>query len=466
MGMETRFIGREKELETLERAFRSRGSALIPVYGRRRVGKSELILQFLKGKRGIYFLGKKAPPGLQIREFLEVAAAALHEPLLGSYHSESWKKAIEIVLGSWKWPGKLILVLDEFQWAAEASPELPSILQEFWDRSWHHQGNVLLILCGSYVGFMERKVLGRKSPLFGRRTVQMLVRPFGYQDAAKFHPAYSLVDRAKTYFLTGGIPLYLRYFQQDRSVEMNIVKNFLSEYAPLFREPDFLLREELREVAVYHAVLLAVASGAAEAKAVSHQTGIGDRALQYYLHQLVELGYLVRKYPLTGLPPASRSVRYILEDPMLRFWFRFVFPNTSLIFHLGPQRAMAERIRPDLEAHFGACFERLCREALPVLYAREAVAASFEIGEYWDKQVQIDVVGVRKDGWIDLGECQWGPVHTTRELVRELEAKIARFPNPLKASIGRRLFSRGAVPRGDIGGLPIKCHTLEDLYHH
>lgn len=457
------FIGREREKGALDAAFESPRSAFVPIYGRRRVGKSELILHWLRGKRGIYFLGKQAQAALQIREFLREAAAVLGEPLLATFPAEGWKAAIEAVLSRWK-GGKLILVFDELQWTVEASPELPSVLQELWDRRWQARNDVMLIVCGSYVGFMEREVLGKKSPLFGRRTAQIHLQPFGYGEAALFHPSYSIVDRAKTYFLCGGIPLYLRRFSADVSVEANIVSNLLDVLAPLYLEPDFLLREELREVESYYAVLLALASGARTAVEIARRTGIGDRSLQYYFKQLMELGYVRRRYPLTGVGvPAARHVRYELQDPLLRFWFRFVYPNTSFISQMGGARAMKDRIRPELDAYLGGCFERLCREALPVLYGREGITAAFEVGEYWDKAAQIDVVGVRDDGWTDIGECKWGSIGSWKGVQRELEAKVMAYPNARNATIQRRLFTRDPAPAA-VRSPSVRCHSLADLY--
>lgn len=458
------FIGRGQELAVLEAAWRSAGSGFIPVYGRRRVGKSELLLRFLRGKRGIYFLGKQAQAGLQIREFLREAATVLGEPLLATAPAEHWKPALDAVVARAGGRRKLVLVFDEFQWTAEASPELPAVLQECWDRQWKSRGNVLLILCGSFVGFMEREVLGRKSPLFGRRTAQILLKPFGYRDAARFHPSYSPADRARTYFVCGGVPLYLRAFSPARSVETNIAATLLDEYAPLFREPDFLLREELREVENYYAILLALSSGAAPSREISRRTGIGDRSLHYYLSQLVDLGYLTRRYPLTGRTPPQRHVRYALDDPLLRFWFRFVYPNTSFIRQMGAERALADLIRPELDAYWGGGFERLCREALPLLYEREGVAAAYQVGEYWDPSVQIDLVGLRQDGWTDLGECKWGAVRSASGLVEELERKVARYPNPRNATIGRRIFTRGRVRETAPRDRRVSWHSIEDLY--
>ena len=460
----TTFIGRVDELRVLNQACEGPGSALIPLYGRRRVGKSELILHFLEDRPGIYFLGKQAPAAMQVREFLTEAATALEEPLLASLATESWSEALDAVVSRWsRWkPGqKLVLALDEFQWIVAAAPELPSVLQEKWDRSWRHAGNVVLILCGSYIGFMEREVLGKKSPLFGRRTAQILLRPFGYREAAEFHPRYSRTDQARTYFLCGGVPLYLRRFSDSRSIEANLAAELLDEYAPLYREADFLLREELREVTLYYAVLSAMAAGHTTVHALARQAGQDPRGLSYYLQQLQELGYVERCYPLTGKPPSARSVRYDLADPLLRFWFRFIFPSTSSIRHMGPGRALRELIRPHLDSWCGQCFERLCREALPWLYLKEGVTAAFDVGQYWSKTTQIDVVGLRQDGWTDLGECKWGTVRSPKAVEQELEAKVRDFPNLRGATIGRRIFTRQAPPRPPAGA---RWHTLEDLY--
>jgi hypothetical protein len=461
--MEQEFIGRRDELRVLQEAFTGQGSAFIPIYGRRRVGKSELVLRFMAGKRGSYLAGKQAPARLHLRELLAEAATLLGEPLLADHPVEGWKDALSLIHKAWKGPGKLILALDEFQWIAQASPELPSVIQELWDRVWRRSGNVVLILCGSYVGFMERAVLGRQSPLFGRRTAQIHLKPFGYREAAQFHPGYSIVDKARVYFLCGGVPLYLRCFSPRNSVEANTARCLLDPHGPLFAEPDFLLREELRDVENYSAILVAIASGFVTNRQISAATGIGERSLHYYLEQLVQLGYLQRRYPLTGAKPAARHVRYEIGDPLLRFWFRFVFPSTSLILRAGPERALKDLIRPHLDSYFGRCFEHLCREALAELYVREGVGA-FEVGQYWDKTTQIDVVGLRRDGWTDLGECKWGEAGSLEGILVALRSKGERYPNPRNATIGYRLFVRRLRPASRRWSERPTIHTLEDLY--
>jgi len=457
------FIGRERQLQALSEAWEGERSGFIPIYGRRRVGKSELILHFLRGKQALYYLGKKAPGGLQIREFLQMASQVLGEPLLATYPASGWGDAIDAVLER-RPPGtKIALAFDEFQWIVEASPELPSLLQERWDRQWQHSGEVFLILCGSYVGFMEREVLGRQSPLFGRRTAQILLRPFDYREAALFHPRYSIVDRARTYFICGGIPYYLRAFSDRRSFEMNLTAELFDEHSALYHEPDFLLREELREVESYYAVLLAIAGGETTMQGIARASDIASGSLPYYLKQLNELGYVERRYPLTSGKKNPRQVRYELSDPLLRFWFRFVFSEQSQVRRLGPERAFRQLVEPRLDAYFGRCFERLCREALAWIYEREGVGAAFEVGEFWSKEAQIDLVGLRDDGWIDLGECKWGQVRSAAALEREIEEKVKHYPNERNATIGRRIFTREPRP-GGAAGSDVAWHDLEDLY--
>jgi len=458
------FIGRRKELSFLEDAFWSNQSAFIPVYGRRRVGKSELILKFLDHKPGIYFLGKMAPAALQIREFLREAARVLDEPLLSSLSTNNWSEVFAAITSKCKSKEKFVIALDEFQWMAGVSPELPSVLQEYWDRSWRKSGNIVLILCGSYIGFMEREVLGRKSPLFGRRTAQILLRPFSYIEAAEFHPRWSLTNRALVYFICGGIPLYLRFFNQTQSVDKNIEELVLNEFGPLFREPDFLLREELRDVGNYYAVLTAVAAGNVTNRAIAAQTGISERSLHYYIQQLSNLEYIGRRLPLTGKKPNRRQIRYTLQDPLLRFWFRFVFPNLSFVQQMGARRAMSDRIRSELDAYYGLCFERLCRQALPVIYDHEGVNAAFEVGEYWDKHVQIDVVGLRDDHWTDLGECKWGTFRSHKKLLENLEKKVRAYPNTRGATIGKRVFLRKKPSSKVTVTSDVVWYDLEDLY--
>lgn len=453
------FIGRSQELAVLERQRVAAGGAFVPVYGRRRIGKTELLRHFSSRYRGLFHVGKVAPAGLQLKEFLLEAARVFDEPLLAETNVESWKRALELVVGRWKGPGKLVLILDEFQWTAEASPELPSVLQELWDASWKRSGKVMLIVCGSYIGFMEREVLGEQSPLFGRRTAQIHLKPFSFAEARQFHPHASLEQQALTWFVCGGVAQYQASFDGRASFRQNVERTLLDEFAPLFREPEFLLREELRDVAPYHAVLMAIATGAHTPKDIAKGSGVAERNLHYTLEQLVSLGYVSRRYPVTGEKPKRTDVRFVLEDALLRFWFRFVFPHRSQLAQLDAHRAWERLVEPQLEAWAGGCFERLCREALPRLLEGEGVKASVEVGSFWSPRTEIDVIGVRADGVTEVGECKWGAI-SAAELSRQLEQKVLQYPNPKNHTLRRHAFVRtwrGKVPDG------VELHRLADL---
>jgi len=439
-----KFYGRQVELERLEEWHREPRLGFVPVYGRRRVGKSHLLLEFLKDKRGIYYLGKQAPAPVQLREFMATAAAALDRPSLAEMNPVDWRAALDHVLEQKPRGQKLVVVLDEFQWIVESDPVLPSHLQERIDRDWRARDDFLLIVCGSFVGFMEREVLGKKSPLFGRRTGQMELKPFTYRESAAFHPKWSASDQAKAYFLCGGIPLYHQMFRAEQTVAKNIERLCFDPYAPLYREPEFLLREELRGVQRYQGILMAIGLGASSNLEISRQSGVADRQLDYYLRQLCGLGYVERFEPLAARHTPGRTSkrsRYRISDALLAFWFRFVFPNTTYIQQAGARDAFRQVAGPQLAAHFGIRFERLCREALVDLYIEEGVHGPFRVGEYWDPAVQIDVMGIQEGERWDLGECKWGRC-SAGGLARELAGKLERFANPAKLTIQKRAFSQ------------------------
>lgn len=457
------FFGRAKELERLNVLFDSHQSEFVPIYGRRRVGKSELILKFIHNKPALYFLGKQALPELQIREFLQEAARVFKQPLLATADVKDWKSAFDLVeaqrAGSKKW----ILVLDEFQWMVESSPELPSILQDRLDRDWKKSKNMMLILCGSYMGFMEKEVLGEKSPLFGRRTAQIHLKPFSYKEAALFHSRWSLPDKAMAYMICGGIPLYLNFFKTGQSVYKNIENNFFDEFSPLFREPEFLLREELRELKTYYSLLMSLATKSLTSSELAQMIGVDDRKLYYYLQTLIDLGCVRRYFPITGQKPNPKMVRFIVSDPLLRFWFRFVYPHMAFISQRNPHESFLTLVKPHLESYLGSCFEILCQEALAELYCRDAVDHGFEIGQYWDKNVQIDIVGVRQNEGVDLGECKWGKMNSIKSVLAEIEQKKLRYPNVKGLSLQAHLFLQ-KKSKIKLATSDVLIHDLADIY--
>ncbi|HEX9295453.1 MAG TPA: ATP-binding protein [Polyangiaceae bacterium] len=455
-----RFIGRRGELIALQRHYAARASSFVPVYGRRRVGKTELLLRFISGKPAVYFSASQKLRGPQIADFMRSAATAPDRQALADAMPSSWEAALRLVIATAPKGKKLIVVLDEFQWLCESSPELPSVLQRLWDLEWQRANNVMLVLCGSFISFMEREVLGARSPLYGRRTADLKIEPFGYREAADFHPQWSRDEQARAYFVCGGIPAYLQRFDPHRSVIQNIAREFYEVDAFFQREPEFLLREELAEIKQAASVLEAIALGKRMQGDIARTVGLTTSALAPHLKNLVGLGYLERVAPLSPKPPPRTAVVYRVADPLLRFWFRFVEPNASVLRRMGPERATEQLVAPQWDAFCGEGFERLCREALPFIYDVEGVTAKFQVGEYWDRATQLDVVGLRADGWVDVGECKWSARDSFAAAAREVRSRGARYPAEGR-TLRYHLFSRRRSG-GEFGDVAV--HTLGELY--
>jgi uncharacterized protein len=454
------FIGREEELAALERRYASSRSELLPLYGRRRVGKTELLTRVSHDKPTIFFTANAKLPTAQISSFMRAAADWLRVPDLAEAVPPDWETAFRQVLRAAPRDRKLLLILDEFQWACESSPELPSVIQRLWDHEWQHEKHLMLVLCGSYIGFMEREVLGGKSPLYGRRTGSLKLEPFSFLEAARFHPRWSVDEQARAYFVCGGIPAYLRRFDADLSVEQNIAREFFGRDAFFQNEPEFLLREELPEVSRAMSILEAVALGRQAQGEIARAVGLTTNALAPHLKNFVQLGYLERIVPLIPKGAPRKAVRYRIGDPLLRFWFRFVESRASSLRRRSPTQTFEQLVSPQWESYCGEAFDSLCREALPLLYEHEGVGGRFSVGEYWDRQTQIDVVGLRSDGWVDLAECRWPEDASVAGAAREISDRAGRYPSEgLTAAL--RLFLR-SKPRDPPSG--IRVHTLRDMY--
>lgn len=457
---QARFVGRRRELAALEAAYAARSAQLLPVYGRRRVGKTELLRQFVEGRPAVFFSAAQKLRQSQLADFLRAAASHLGQSFLGELRTDSWETALRAVREAAPRDRKLVLVLDEFQWLCASAPELPSVLQRLWDEHWQRDARLMLVLCGSAIGFMEREVLGAKSPLFGRRTGQMRIEPLSFADAGGFFPRWSLEERARAWFVVGGVPAYLRQFDPGGSVAQNLARLVFQPDGYFQQEPAFLLREELAEPSYAFSILQAVGLGRQGQKEVADEVGLKPNALDRHLKALVALGYMERVQPLTPGQPSRKAVQYRVADPLLRFWFRYVEPHQHEIGRLEPARAFEQLVLPTWEAHCGDGFERLCREGLPAIYAREGVPGRIRVGDFWSRDVQIDVVGLRADGVADLGECKWGEGARVAEAVRELSAAASHYPAGrlrVRPLIFLRKPSRAKPPEG------VKIYTLAEV---
>lgn len=361
------FIGRQRELDVLEDLYESGDPELFVLYGRRRVGKTELLQRFCEGRRAVYFLAAQVREKDNLRAFRDAMRDGLGDPLLDTINFPDWPSALGFAAERSR-DERLVLILDEFPYLCESTKGLASLVQQFWDQR-GKQSQLMIILCGSQVSFMEREVLAERSPLFGRRTGQRRLEPLVPSDAIHFHPAWSIEKRVLTFGLLGGMPAYLRRFRDDRSIEDNLMREILRPEGYLFDEVAFLLRTELSNPATYNSILAAIAGGADKVGDIALVVGVDSTTANKYLHTLRELRLVERMIPLTDPNPLrSRRGTYRIADRFVAFHFRHVQPNLSLIQADRGARVYEQYIKPDLgrlfdEARVDFVIEHLAREA-------------------------------------------------------------------------------------------------------
>lgn len=414
------FIGRESELKQLTEMYDSDHFEFAVIYGRRRIGKTTLINEFCKGKKAIYYMSSESTRKINL-EGLSQAVFDTLMPDVAMPAFESFDKLLDF-LDNYS-SERIILAIDEYPYLAESDRSISSILQSHIDRKWK-DSKVMLILCGSSMSFMEYQVLGYKSPLYGRRTAQFKLQPFTYFETQKFVPGYSLEEQAILYGVSGGVPEYLNRFSMERSLEENIVSLFFTRSGMLFEEPTNLLKQELRNFAIYNAVIKAIATGASRLNEISMKVGEETAACANQLNALIALGLVRKEVPCTE-NETSRKTLYRIEDSMFRFWYRFVSPNISSIERDMGALVFSNKVLPQLNDFMGSVFEEICMEYM-YLPAVIGSAPFFygNLGRWWGnnpkkkKQEEIDLLGIEGES-ILLGECKWNnelagiPVLTT-----------------------------------------------------
>ena len=402
------FRNRAKELQALEDRWRTGQPELVVLYGRRRVGKTELLLQFLGDKPHLYLLGDLRSERDQLVEVTQRLYDYSRDPLLAAQALPSWATALEYIVRL-ALQERLVVVIDEFQYFCESTPSLPSVLQKVWDEQARFS-RVMLILCGSYVSFMERETLAYESPLYGRRTAQMQLQPLDYLDASAFFPKYSAQDRILAYSVLGGMPGYLSRFDPGRSLAENIRQEILDPVAMLSSEARFLLMEEMREPRNYFSLLRAIAFGKTRLNEISQEAGLPSRGASKYLDVLQDLGLIERKTPITERrPERSRQGLYDIIDNYVAFWFRFVLPNQPYLEEGRREYVLNERILPNLPDYASRRFEDVCRRFLQRRQGQGTLSSiEFDrIGAWWSSSEEVDVVAMHGDEVLLIGECKW-----------------------------------------------------------
>lgn len=359
------FIGREEELAFLNDKYRQRSGQLIIWYGRRRVGKTETLREFCKGKPHLFFSCTQTTNRVQLQKF---SARILKEKIpAANYISEfqDWETAFRSILELPYGEAKKLVVIDEFPYMCRGDSSIPSVLQNLWDAELKDE-NVMLILCGSAMSFIEKELLSEKNPLYGRATGIYKMKSMGFYDAVKFFPNYSDRDKVLAYAVLGGIPHYLKQWEPELSVEQNIRKNILRRGCVLYSEAEFLLHQELRETAVYNSIIEAVAVGSTKLNEISQKSLVDDLSkTNIYLKSLVELGIVEREFSVdTGKNVrgnASRGI-YRLSDNFFRFWYKFGFTNYSSLEDGDVDGVYEYVVKPSLHEFAAQTFEEICRE--------------------------------------------------------------------------------------------------------
>ena len=441
------FFGRKKELNELERLYRENRFQLFVLYGRRRVGKTALLKEFCKGKEAIFYSAEVSNDKLNLEKFSAQVFRHYGENGLQSF--SAWENALEFINIRHK-DAPLVLVFDEFPYLAEKNTALLSMLQHMIDHKLQ-EGKIFLVLCGSYVGFMEREVLGAKSPLFGRRTAQLHLKPFDCAESRSFLSGFSIEEQCMFYGALGGIPLYLGKVNSRKNFRDNLVDIFLRPTASLYEEPMFLLREELQQPGVYNAVIEAVASGSSKANEIAVKAGEPVSKCLKYIHVLSALG-IIRKETPFGEKESSRKTIYSVADPLFRFWYRYIAPNHTLLESDAWEIVWEKRIAPDYSNHMGAVFEQISKEYLLHQNSKGKLPFLFtSIGRWWGSnpktktQTEIDIVASNGADSL-LCECKWRNEIIGSKALADLREKANVF-SPTKRTPWLALFSKSGFTK-------------------
>jgi hypothetical protein len=458
------FVDRDEELRFLEERFGSAGAELVVIYGRRRIGKTELVARFVKGKPAVYFLADRRPERDLLLELRAKMAQVLADESFAKLEVKDWQELFEEFMGWWR-GDRVIIVLDEFPALIEGNRAIPSVFQRIWDLRLK-DSRVMLILLGSSVGMMETEVLGYRSPLYGRRTGQWKLLPLRFRYLREFFPKYDAVDLVRAYGCLGGVPAYLLKFDPEVSFWANVAGKILRRGEFLYGEAEFLLREELREPRYYSAILKALAAGASSFGEVANATGLEKSILSKYLDVLEELGWIERLYPI-GERLKPRKGLYQIADPYMGFWFRYVFTNKSDL-ELGEVESVVERIRRDYDVHLGVVFERLFRENLWDLAAKGLLQSRPKsVGKWWFRDQEIDAIALDDTQPSAMFfEVKWASLKKAEaiKILQTLEEKVQEF----RWRKGRRseffgLFAREVEGRKDLSEKGYVLFELRDL---
>lgn len=412
------FIGRERELASLKEFYDKAGIGMTVIYGRRRIGKSTLITEFVKDKKTIFYTATKVGKNRNLELFSKQVADLLMPGVedISFNTTEAVFDFIDKNIGD----EKVVLVIDELPYWAEKDDALLSVLQKYIDTIWNDK-NLKVILCGSALSFMEKKVLSEKSPLFGRRDSQIKLEAFNYLDAAKFVPDYSNEDKAICYGITGGVAKYLSMIDPEKSIDENIVRLFFRTDGYLYDETRNLLTQEFSDISIVNNIVEQIASGENTLNIIAGKIGVKEQTVLYSLDKLISVGLVEKKKCITD-EKNKKKTRYVLKDYMFKFWYEFILKATSVI-EMGQGEVYYQKVvKPALHSYMGAVFVEMCRyytlkQGITGEYGCFVTAAgtwwgvenvSNENGDIKQQSADIDVVALSEtDKKAVIGECKF-----------------------------------------------------------
>ena len=462
-----KFYCRETELRKLNMRYANGGFECLIIYGRRRVGKTALINKFCEDKPTIFFsaLNTTAQENLQslskaIMDYEKPEAAAVPE---FKTYDDALAEITELAQKE-----RLVFVIDEYPYLAKAKHSISAILQHLIDHKWS-KSKLYLILCGSSMSFMENQVLGQESPLYGRRTGQFKIKPLDYKETAVFHPELLLEDNALIYGITGGVPHYINKLGVKTDIDDALLTNLFDRSGYLYEEPANLLKQELREPAIYNAIIRAIAEGASRANEICGKVQETSNTVLKYLKTLIELGIVKKETPITEKP--GKKTIYLLADNFFRFWYKFVPDNMNAIDSGRIARIYSEVVKRYFSDYMGLVFEKMCQDYL-LYYAKALPIELVDVGQWWGtdakkkKQVQIDIIGTGiAPGEYIVGSCKYRNEKIGMDELELLRDYALAFGKGTKYHF--YIFSKGgfteglqeAAERGEVTLL-----TLDDLY--
>ncbi len=422
------FIDRENELQQLSDLYRSDQGVLFILYGRRRVGKTELMHSFCAEKPHIFFIATLSADSEQLASFSQQIWGFDHSETPEGFSFPSWEAAFRALANL---PGRPVVVLDEFTYLISGNKAIPSILQKVWDERLRNS-RVMLVLCGSYIGMMETEVLGYNAPLYGRRTNSFLLQALDLPSSALFYPKYSPEEQFMAWAVVGGMPYYLTTFSDRQTLLANIRRHILDAHSgSLYSEPRLLLMEELREPRNYFSLLRAIAQGSTRLNEIAQASGIGSApTVARYLDILQQMRLITRRVPVTeSQPEKSKRGQYQINDHFIRFWFRYVHPNQGSL-ELGlSDNVLAQRIKPDLDHFAAVAFEEAAREFI----AAKARAGTLpflpeRIGSWWSRGGELDVLAISPaERKVLVGECKWSINPVGMNIFEDLKERAAKM---------------------------------------